>query len=185
MNLVVHIPHRGTNAESSALSLAQRAPTYTMEWVQGERVGVAIFPSLPNGIDLALQVIGESIRIEGAWASVNSNPISSLTKLWQRLDCYRGSLGTTDPNRYCHEKSALFNTLVGCDHRLCPVPCQFVCTPCMRMTQEGSEVSMIQRYEVAVALAEVDWCPNLRLPSKEDEQLSISVNPVRLTRTSS
>ena len=185
MNLVVHIPHRGAEPEPSALSLAQRAPTYTMEWVQGERVCVAIFPSLPNRIDLALQLIGEAIRIEGAWASVNAKPISSLTKLWQRLDCYRGSLGTTDPKRYCHEKSALFNTLVGCEHHLCPVPCQFVCTPCMRMTQEGSEISLIQRYEVASALAEIDWCPNLCLPSKEDERLSVSSNPVRVTPTSS
>jgi hypothetical protein len=171
VNLVVHIPHRGTELESYALSLAQRAPTFTMEWVNKERVSIAIFPSLPNGIDLAVQLIGAAIHIEGAWASVNSKPISSLTKLWQRLDCYRGSLETADPNRYCHEKSALFNTLVGCEQHLCPVSCQFVCTPCVRLTEEGSEVSMIQRYEMAVALAEIDWCPNLHLPPKEEDPL--------------
>jgi hypothetical protein len=136
-----------------------------MDWANGGRVGVAIFPSLPNGIDLALQLIGEAIRIEGAWSSVNARPMSSLTKLWQRLDCYRGSLGAAERTRYCYEKSALFNTLVGCEHQLCPVPCQFVCTPCMRMTQEGSVVGLTHRYDVAVALAEIDWCPNLRLPS--------------------
>jgi hypothetical protein len=41
----------------------------------------------------------------------------------------------------------------------------------MRMTDEGFEVSMIQRYEMAVALTEIDWCPNLHLPSKEEEPL--------------
>ena len=185
MNLVVHIPHRGTEPELNALSLAQRAPTFTMEWVNKERVSVAIFASLPTGIDLALQLIGAAIHIEGAWASVNTKPISSLTKLWQRLDCYRGSLAATHSKRYCQEKSAMFNALVGCDHHLCPVPCQFVCTPCMRMTQEESELSVIQRHDVAATLAEVDWCPNLRLPAKEGERVSISVNPVMLTPASS
>lgn len=185
LNLVVHIPHRGTEPEPRTLCLAQRAPTFTMEWVNNERVSVAIFASLPTGIDLALQLIGAAIHIEGAWASVNTKPISSLTKLWQRLDCYRGSLATTHSKRYCQEKSAMFNTLVGCDHYLCPVPCQFVCTPCMRMTQEGSGLSGIQRHDVAATLAEVEWCPNLRLPLKEDEQVGTSVTPVRLTPTSS
>lgn len=185
MNLVVHIPHRGAEPELSALSLAQRAPSYTVEWVHGEQVGIAIFPSLPNGIELALELIGGSISIEGAWASVNSKPISSLTKLWQRLDCYRGSLGTTDLKRYCQKKSAFFNTLVGCEHQLCPVPCQFICTPCMRMTQEGSEISLIRPHEVAAALAEIDWCPNLRVPSRETKRLSLSSHSVSLSSTSS
>jgi hypothetical protein len=185
MDLVVHIPCRSLDGRPSALSLAQRAPTYTVEWVHAERVGVAIFSSLPNGIDLAVQLIGEAIHIEGAWASVNAKPISSLTKLWQRLDCYRGSLETADSNRYCREKSALFNTLVGCEQHLCPVPCQFVCTPCMRMMQEGSEVTLMQRYDVAAVLAEIDWCPNLHLPSKEEELLGASPIRLKLDQTSS
>ena len=82
MNLVVHIPHRGTELESNALSLAQRAPTFTMEWVNKERVSIAIFSSLPTGIDRAVELIGAAIFLEGAWASLNSKPISSLTKLW-------------------------------------------------------------------------------------------------------
>jgi hypothetical protein len=150
-----------------------------MDWLNGERIDVAIFPSLPKGIDLALQLIGEAIRVEGAWASVNAKPMSSLTKLWQRLDCYRGSLGALNRTRYCHEKSALFNTLVGCEHHFCPVPCQFVCTPCMKMTQEGLIVEIGQRYGVAAILAEIEWCPNLHLPSKEEEHLIGSPVPRR------
>jgi hypothetical protein len=156
-----------------------------MDWVNGERIGVAIFPSLPKGIDLALQLIGEAIRVEGAWASVNAKPMSSLTKLWQRLDCYRDSLGTSDRTRYCHEKSALFNTLVGCEHHLCPVPCQFICTPCMKMTQEGSEVGVMQRYDVAVALAEIDWCPNLHLPQQKEEQSGNNLLPLKIQSSNS
>lgn len=185
LNLVVHIPQRGEEPELHAVSLAQRAPTFTMEWVNNERVGVAVFSSLPTGIDLALQLIGAAIHIDGAWASVNTKPISSLTKLWQRLDCFRESLVATDSKRYCREKSAMFNTLVGCDHDLCPVPCQFVCTPCMRMTQEGSHLPVLQRHDVAAALAEVDWCPNLRLSSKDLDQVSVSDMLIRLKQASS
>jgi hypothetical protein len=108
MNLVVHIPCRSLDGSPSALSLAQRAPTFTMGWVHGERVGIAIFSSLPKGVDLAVQLIGEAIHIEGAWASVNAKPISSLTKLWQRLKCYRDSLNALDRGRYCQEKAAFF-----------------------------------------------------------------------------
>jgi hypothetical protein len=185
VNLVVHIPHRDAEPESSALNLAQRAPTFTTEWLNQQRVSVAIFSSLPRGIDLAVQLIGAAIHIEGAWASVNAKPVSSLTKLWQRLDCYRSSLGKTNPKRYCQEKSALFNTLVGCEHHLCPVPCQFICTPCMRMEQEGATVSPANRFKVAAELAEIDWCPNLRLLSQEEDRLGISSNPVRLSPASS
>jgi len=185
LNLVIHIPHRGAEPEPGALGLAQRAPTFTTEWMNNERMSVAIFPSLPTGLDLAVQLIGAAIHIEGAWASVNSKPISSLTKLWQRLDCYRGSLALTASKRYCQEKAVLFNTLVGCEHQFCPVPCQFVCTPCLRITQEGSALSVVQRHEAEAALAEIDWCPNLRLPQNEEEQLCIPSNSTKLTSTSS
>jgi hypothetical protein len=184
VNLVVHVPHRGTEPESSALGLAQRAPTFTFDWVNQQRVNVAIFPSLPTGIDLAVQLIGVAIQIEGTWASVNAKPISSLTKLWQRLDCYRGSLGRTNPKRYCQGKSALFSTLVGCEDHPCPVPCQFICTPCMRIEQEGTAVIHADRVKVAAEMAEIDWCPNLRLPSGEEERLNTSFNPVTRTPAS-
>lgn len=168
MNLVVHIPHRITEEESGALSLAQRAPTFTIEWDNGERVGTAVFPSLPQGIDLALQLIGEAVRLEGAWASMNARPISSLTKLWQRLECYRESLSAEDPFQHCLKKSVLFNTLVGCEEHLCPVPCQFVCTPCMKMSQEaGAIISLDQRFKVAATLAEIEWCPRLNFPGRQ------------------
>lgn len=184
MNLVVHIPDRDSEPESHALSLAQRAPTFTFDWVNQQRVNVAVFPSLPTGIDLAVQLIGAAIHIEGAWASINAKPVSSLTKLWQRLDCYGGSLGRTNPKRYCQEKSALFNTLVGCEHHLCPIPYQFICTPCMKMEQEGTTVSPANRFKVAAELAEIDWSPNLRLPSGEEERLNTSFNPVMRTPAS-
>ncbi len=164
VNLVIHIPHGGADEAAVAFSLAQQAPSFTMEWRGGDRMSIAIFPSLPTGIDLAVQLVGEAIQISGAWASVNARALSSLAKLWQRLNCYRDSLNAPDRGRYCLEKTAFFNTLVGCEAHRCPVPCQFICTPCMRMSQDESPVDVERRFEAAMELAEIAWCPNLKMP---------------------
>ena len=166
MNLVVHIPHNGADEAAAAFSLAQRVPSFTMEWTGSGRMSIAIFPSLPTGLDLAVQLVGEAIQIPGAWASINARPLSTLTKLWQRLNCYRDSLEAPDRRRYCLEKTAFFNTLVGCEGHRCPVPCQFICTPCMRMTQDQSAIDVENRFEVATELAEIAWCPNLDLSDR-------------------
>jgi hypothetical protein len=151
-----------TEESASALGLARRAPTFTIEWVQDQRMAMAIFPSIPEGIDLAVQLVGESIRLPHAWASVNATPFSSLTKLWQRLSCYRDSLAAADALQYCLQKSAHFHALVGCEGHRCPVPCQFICTPCLGMTQDLVLIVPEQRYQAAAKVAEIDWCPRLK-----------------------
>lgn len=164
MHLVVHIPYRIDEDSSRALSLARQAPIFTMEGIGAQKVARGIFPSLPTGIDLAVQLIGETVRLSGSWASVNSKRMSSLARLWQRLDCYRDSLRWPDRERYCREKTAFFNTLVGCEGQQCPVPCQFMCTPCRRMLQDESVLDIDHRLSVATELAEIAWCPNLKVP---------------------
>jgi len=165
MHLVVHIPYRADEESTLALSLARQAPSFTMEWAGDCKVAVAIYASLPAGIEGAVRLVGEAIRLSDAWASMDSKRVSSLAKLWQRLACYRESLGVENPMQYCREHSALFNTLVGCEAHHCPVPCQFICTPCMKMEQQGTAVIPADRYKVAAELAEIDWCPRLHLPS--------------------
>jgi len=167
MHLVVHIPFRPDDESTRALGLARRAPSFTMEWVEDRKVAIAIYSSLPAGIDEAIRLIGEAVHLPEAWASMDSKRVSSLAKLRQRLSCYRESLDAGDAIRYCREKSALFNTLVRCEEHHCPVPCQFICTPCMKMKQEGTAVIPAYGYKVAVELAEIEWCPRLHLPSDE------------------
>ena len=179
MNLVVHIPHRMVEDEVGALSLAQRAPAFIMERTGSEEVCIASFPDLPAGIDLALQLVGEAGRLRGAWASIDARPISNLTKLWQRLECYRESLLALDPLRHCREKAELFHTLVGCESRSCPVPCQFLCTPCMEQASEpGAGGHPIE--EIAVS-GEVGWCPQLKqaLPRPTSQPMRFHPNPTR------
>jgi hypothetical protein len=179
VHLVVHIPHRTDEESSRALGLAQQAPSFTIEWEDNDKMAIAIFPSLPEGIEAAVQLVGEAVRLAGARASMNSKPVSSLTKLWQRLACYQDSLNVADPVRYCLEKSSLFNTLVGCEAHRCPVPCQFICTPCMRMEQEGTTVNPVNRYHVAAELGEIDWCPRLKLPGGGEPGGHTPILPIR------
>lgn len=173
MNLVVHIPYRADEESASALSLARQAPTFTTEWVHDEKMAIAIFPSLPFGIEGAVKLVGEAVRLAGAWASIETKPVSTLTKLWQRLVCYRESLDAQDPLRYCREQSALFNTLVGCEALRCPVACQFMCRPCMRMEPEAGGLLPEERFVVAAELAEIAWCPRLRLPTEKSTDVSM------------
>lgn len=176
MNLVVHVPDDTTDESASALSLARRAPTFTVELVDHRRIAVAVFPSLPEGIDVAVQLVGEAVRVPGAWASVNARPQSSLTRLWQRLTCYRDSLAADDPARYCAGKSAHFHMLVGCEGRRCPVSCQFICTPCLEASQGAGVPVSARSYETAAILSEVEWCPrlNLRAAAAGDYPITLS-----------
>jgi hypothetical protein len=167
MHLVVHIPYQADEESTRALSLARQAPSFTMEWDDDHKVAIAIYSSLPKGIEEAVQLVGEAVRLSGAWASMHSRRVSSLAKLWQRLSCYRDSLESKDPIQYCRERSALFNTLVGCEGQHCPVHCQFICTPCMKMEQEGTTVIPSNRFRVAAEMAEIDWCPRLCFPSED------------------
>jgi hypothetical protein len=164
MNLVVHLPADSTEESAYALSRARRAPSFTIERVKGRRIAVAIFPSLPVAIDLALELVGEAVRLHGAWASMNATPLSSLAKLWQRLACYRESLTVADPAQYCLKTTAGFHALVGCEGQRCPVPCQFMCVPCLGLTQEPVVIVPDKRYRTAAKVAEIDWCPHLMLP---------------------
>ena len=54
MHLVVHIPYHVDEESSRALSLVRQAPSFTMEWVDNQRIAVSIFPSLPTGMDSAV-----------------------------------------------------------------------------------------------------------------------------------
>lgn len=179
MDLVVHIPFRTDEDYVRALIFARQAPSFTVEESDGKKFAIAIFPSLPTGIDVAIELIGEALQLSNAWASINSKRMSGLVKLWQRLSCYRESLEVEDHSRYCLDKSAHFNYLVGCKEYQCPVPCQFICTPCMRLEQAGLPVVTAERSRIAAELAEVDWCPQLQFPEDDENAIirPIAVKP--------
>ncbi len=61
-----------------------------MEWVNDKKMAIAIFSSLPAGIEAAVRLVGEAIRLPGAWASMDAKPVSSLAKLWQTAGLLSG-----------------------------------------------------------------------------------------------
>lgn len=127
---------------------------------------VLTFPELPRGIDLALRVIGESVRIPGAWATVGGQRMSSLVALWNRLDCYRQSLPHIDRIAYCQGRAAALRSLLGCGVPACATPCQFVCPQCM--VKENAQLASLVHPETHMLLVfgEIDWCPNLVRPAQ-------------------
>ncbi len=177
INLIVHLPYGVDEDSARALSLAQRAPSFTVEWTGHRRMAVAIYSSLPNGLNEAVQLVGESVRLPGAWASLNAKPLSSLTGLWQRLSCFQDSLRAPDAARYCHERSALFHQLVDCAAQRCPVSCQFMCRPCLTQELANQRASHTERWRLAAVSAEIDWCPQLQLP---DHEASSLIDPASL-----
>jgi hypothetical protein len=47
----------------------------------------------------------------------------------------------------------------------------------MEMVQEGAPIYTEQRFEVAAALAEIDWCPRLKLPIQSGPSQTLFLNP--------
>lgn len=163
LNLVVHLPVGECAQETSLQVLAKRAPSFALEEEEGRKAVISVFPRLPEAIDLALHLIEESLRIPGAWASVNTRRMPSLHRLKARIECYRESLAAPSPELHCFRKAAQHNLLVGCLNPSCPVPCQFVCASCRAdMVGKMAPPDPLQLDRLARE-AEVDWCPNLHL----------------------
>lgn len=164
MNVVVHLPADCSLPHPMAGTLARQAFSrrITIEEAGHDRYYLVTFPDLPQYIDLALQLIAESVRIPGAWASIDGQRMSSLMALWNRLDCYRQSLDAPDPKVFCRGKVADLFAQHGCRVECCEAPCQFLCRPCGLIDQDNTTPVVMARVQVLAVLGEIDWCPNLR-----------------------
>ena len=126
---------------------------------------VLTFADVPDSLDLMLRVIGELVRIPGAWATVGGQRMSSLVALWNRLDCYRQSLSHPDRQAYCRGKARNLQALLGCAVPSCESPCQFVCPQCA--AKGDSPASLVHpETQMLLVFGEVEWCPNLVRPTQ-------------------
>lgn len=99
-----------------------------MGQINNQRIAIVIFPSLPMGMESAVQFVGEAFRLSRSWARVNSQSISSAPR--------SGSDGTIIVTGYmrlirgaCPQRVALFNLLMECERRLVfprNVPCEML-----------------------------------------------------------
>lgn len=138
---------------------------HSLEQSESGRSQVVTFARLPEYIEVALQVIGESVRIPGSWATVNGQRMSSLVALWNRLDCYRQSLAVADRPSFCASQVGTLRAKLNCSVELCSAPCQFLCRQCTPIGSHPPTAMVHPEAQVLAVLGEIDWCPNLRRPA--------------------
>jgi hypothetical protein len=164
MNLAIHLPGSERDAFPSVWGLARLAPRFEVEGRIGTDVSwTATFPDCAGNVDLALHLIRESTRIPRAWVTVNGRRLSSVEALRDRLECYRASLNEPDRDLYCTGKRKEEEVRVGCQESSCPRLCQFLCVTCDMTVPESDRPPSHPQFEQTAALAEVDWCPNLKM----------------------
>ncbi len=166
VNVAVYLPDGCPMPHPLGSASVQHAYTHRIEHDGSERIHVVSFVGLPEHIDVALQVIGESVRIPGAWATVGGQRMSSLVALWNRLDCYRQSLPVTDRVAYCKGKAASLRAKLGCEAPSCSMPCQFICPECTVMGSYQTASLVDPETQMLFVFGEVDWCPNLKRPAQ-------------------
>lgn len=166
MRLIVWIPESKAEAFPAALGVARLAPAFRP--VEGEgpsRAYMAVFGDLPQSLDVAVRLIGELINLPGTRVIMNGRPVANLTKFWSGLICYSESLEERDPQAYCTRKAARLGEASGCPDRACLSHCQFICTRCLQIVRESGAPPVSEQLRAIAVHAEVDWCPNLRLPN--------------------
>ncbi len=71
MTVVAHLSVDCPLPHPMAGALARRALSHTIEEVGADRCRRVTFSDLAQPIELALRVVGESVRIQGAWANID------------------------------------------------------------------------------------------------------------------
>lgn len=163
MHLSVRISQPKVEASPAILNLVRAAPIH----VEGEgkaKAYVATFANLPHSLDLAVRLIGEVVDLPDALVVMNGRRVANLTRFWSVLICYRDSLREPDPEAYCLRRSARVSDVSGCPDRTCLSHCQFICTRCLQVIRESGAPPVSAQLLAIARQAEVDWCPNLRLP---------------------
>ncbi len=165
MVLTVSIPESDSAVASAAIALAQMAPHYrAIESTGRSRLHIATFPDLSSALDPAILLVGEATNLEGGGATIDGRPIVNLNRFWSTLICYRDSCAAPDPHDYCSKLSARLSPLSGCPKQSCASHCQFICTRCLGVARETGSPPLSTQLRAIAVQAEVEWCPNLRLP---------------------
>ncbi len=166
MEISVRIPEAEAASSPTFLSLIRSVPASYVEREGGTRTHVLLFTNLPVSLDLAIRLIAQAVDLPQARVMVNDRPVVSLNKFWSALNCYRDSLTESDLEAYCARRAARVGDAGACPDRACLSHCQFICTRCFEVTRErGAPPVSLQLQQIAIQ-AEVDWCPNLHLPTR-------------------
>ena len=125
---------------------------------------VAIFPDLSLSFDLVERLIEAAAELPDVHVLIDERPVESLTKFLSVLRCYRESLIELDPHTHCARQVARIGDVGSCPDRACVSHCQFICMRCLQVVREIGAPPVCAQLKAIAIQAEVDWCPNLRLP---------------------
>jgi hypothetical protein len=164
MRLVVRIPWSESEVLPVVLSLARSAPAFRIETEGLETAYMAIFPDMSLSFDLVERLLGEASKLPDVQVSINERPVKGLTKFLSAFLCYCDSLTELDPQAHCARRAARIGDAGGCPDRVCISHCQFICTRCLQVVREIGSPSLQSQLKAIAIRAEVEWCPNLRMP---------------------
>lgn len=164
MRLALRIPQSESEALPLALSLAHSAPMFRTETEGRTSAYTAIFPDLSLSFDLVERLIAAAAELPDVQVSIDERPVESLTKFLSVLRCYRESLTDLDPQAHCARQAARIGDVGSCPDRACVAHCQFICARCLQVVREIGAPPVRAQLEAIAIQAEVEWCPNLRMP---------------------
>ena len=164
MRLVLQIPQSESEMLPLVLSMARSAPMFRTETEGRTPTYVAIFPDLSLSFDLVERLIGAAAELPDVQVSIDERPVEGLTKFLSALRCYRESLADLNPQAHCARQAARIGDAGSCPDRACVSHCQFICTRCLQVVREIGAPSIRAQLKAIAIQAEVEWCPNLRMP---------------------
>lgn len=164
MRLTLQIPQSESETLPFVLSLARSAPMFRSKTESRMPVYMAIFPDLSLSFDLVERLLGAAAELPDVQASINERPVEGLTKFLSALRCYRESLADLDPQAHCARQAARIGDAGSCPDRDCVSHCQFICTRCLQVVREIGAPPIRSQLKAIAIQAEVEWCPNLRMP---------------------
>lgn len=164
MRLALRIPQSESETLPLVLSLARSAPMFRTEMEGRTPAYTAIFPDLSLSFDLVERLIGAAAELPDVRVAIDERPIKGLTKFLNALRCYRESLADLDPQAHCARQAARIGDAGSCPHRACVSHCQFICMRCLQVVQEIGALPIRSQWKAIAIQAEVEWCPNLKLP---------------------
>ena len=162
--MALRIPQSESETLPLVLSLARSAPMFRMETEGRTPAYMAIFPDLSLSFDLVERLIGAAAELPDVQVSIDERPIKGLTKFLSALRCYRESLADLNPQAHCARQAARIGDAGSCPDRACVSHCQFICTRCLQVVREIGAPSIRAQLKAIAIQAEVEWCPNLRMP---------------------
>ena len=164
MRLALRIPQSESETLPLVLSLARSAPVFRTETEGRTPAYMAIFLDLSLSFDLVERLIGAASELPDVQVSIDERPVNSLTKFLSALRCYRESLAELDPLAHCARQAARIGDAGSCPDRACVSHCQFICTRCLQVVREIGAPPIRSQLKAIAIQAEVEWCPNLRMP---------------------